>query len=270
MIVLPPTWFIGCGHMAGALVEGWRKADVDLSEAIAIRPSGRQVEGVRTVTAIPDGPPPLRCVLGFKPQSLGAIAPVLSPKLSSQTVLVSMLVGVEAKTLRGLFPQVQSIVRIMPNLPVGERAGVTALFSVDAEPDLRQRMMGLFGLLGLAHWAQSERELGAIGSVAGAGPAYVARFIAALARAGARQGLAPELADRVALQTVLGTATMAAARRESMGDIARRVASPKGTTEAGLAVLDAGDALDRLVAETIAAAARRAAELAADAREESR
>lgn len=256
--------------MAGALVEGWRKADVDLSEAIAIRPSGRQVEGMRTVTEIPDGPPPLRCVLGFKPQSLGAIAPELSPKLSSQTVLVSMLAGVEAKTLRGLFPQVQSIVRIMPNLPVGERAGVTALFSEDAAPDLRQRMKGLFGLLGLAHWAQSEPELAAIGSVAGAGPAYVARFIAALARAGARQGLAPELADRVALQTVLGTATMAAARRESMGDIARRVASPKGTTEAGLAVLDAGDALDRLVAETIAAAARRAAELAADAREESR
>ena len=256
--------------MAGALVEGWRKADVDFSQALAIRPSGRQVEGVRTVTFIPDGPPPLRCVLGFKPQSLGAIAPELSPKLSPETVLVSMLAGVEASTLRGLFPHVQSVVRIMPNLPVGERVGVTALFSEDADPDLRQRMKGLFGLLGLALWAESEAELAAIGSVAGAGPAYVARFIAALARAGVRQGLAPELADRVALQTVLGTATMAAARGESMGDIARRVASPKGTTEAGLAVLDADGALDRLVAETIAAAARRAAELAADARERPR
>jgi pyrroline-5-carboxylate reductase len=68
------------------------------------------------------------------------------------------------------------------------------------------------------------------------------------------------------LETVLGTALMADAREESMDDVARRVASPNGTTEAGLAVLDADGALDRLVAETIAAAARRGAELAAEAR----
>ena len=59
---------------------------------------------------------------------------------------------------------------------------------------------------------------------------------------------------------------MAGARGETMADIARRVASPQGTTEAGLAVLDADGALDRLVAETIEAAARRGAELAAAAR----
>ena len=265
MIALPPTWFVGCGNMAGALIEGWQKADVDFSEAIAVRPSGRQVEGVRTVTFLPDGPP-LRCVLGFKPQLLGVIAPELSPKLSPDTVLVSMLAGVEAATLRGLFPHVQSVVRIMPNLPVGERLGVVALYSQDADPDLRKRMKALFGLIGLAVWTQAETNLAAIGSVAGAGPAYVARFIAALARAGEQQGLSPDVADKVALQTVLGTATMAGARGETMADVARRVASPKGTTEAGLAVLDADGALDRLIAETIEAAARRGAELAAAAR----
>jgi pyrroline-5-carboxylate reductase len=51
-----------------------------------------------------------------------------------------------------------------------------------------------------------------------------------------------------------------------MAEVARRVASPNGTTEAGLAVLDADDALDRLIAETIAAAARRGAQLAEEAR----
>jgi pyrroline-5-carboxylate reductase len=78
--------------------------------------------------------------------------------------------------------------------------------------------------------------------------------------------LSPDVADRIALETVLGTALMADAREESMDDVARRVASPNGTTEAGLAVLDADGALDRLVAETITAAARRGAELAAEAR----
>jgi len=266
LVALPSTWFVGCGHMAGALIGGWQTAGVDFSEAVAIRPSGREVTGVRTVTAIPDEPPPLRCVLGFKPQMLRAIASDLAPRLSSATVLVSMLAGVEAETLRGLFPQVQSVVRIMPNLPVAERRGVTGLFSQDAEPDLRRRMQALFGLLGLAVWTEREAELGAIGSVAGAGPAYVARFIAALARAGVARGLEPDLAARIALETVLGTALMAEARGETMANVARRVASPNGTTEAGLIVLDQADALDHLIAETIAAAARRGAELAEEAR----
>ena len=154
----------------------------------------------------------------------------------------------------------------MPNLPVEVRRGVTALFSTDASDELRKRMRGLFGLVGAAIWTETEAELAAIGSVAGAGPAYVARFVAALAKAGEGRGLSPEVASRIALETVLGTALMAEGRGETMDEVARRVASPKGTTEAGLAVLDAGGALDGLVAETIAAASRRGAELAQEAR----
>ena len=266
MIKLPSVWFVGCGNMAGALIEGWRKADVDFSEAIAVRPSGKPVEGLRTVTEIPDGPPPARCVLGFKPQKLDEIVPKLAPRLSDETVVVSMLAGVEVASLRERFPQVQSIVRIMPNLPVSERKGVTALFSPDADADLRARMGQLFGLLGIAIWTDTEAEFGAIGALAGAGPAYVARFIAAMAQAGEERGLQPDVSARIALQTVLGTAAMAEARGEDMGSIAQRVASPKGTTEAGLAVLDEGDALDRLVSKTLQAASRRSAELAAAAR----
>ena len=252
--------------MAGALISGWRSADVDFSNAIAIRPSGKQVEGVTTVTELPDGPPPLRCVLGFKPQKLAEVAPRLASRLSEETIVVSMLAGVEAETLRSLFPQVQAVVRIMPNLAVEVRRGVTALYSADDLPDHRPRLQFLFDLLGSGIWCETEAELAAIGSVAGAGPAYVARFIAALAKAGVARGLTPEVARQIALQTVLGTAVMAERHGESMEGIARRVASPNGTTEAGLAVLDADGALDRLVAETIAAAARRGAELAAEAR----
>lgn len=264
MVQLPPTWFVGCGHMAGALIEGWQKAGVDFSAAVAIRPSGASVSGVRTVRSLPDEPPPLRCVLGFKPQKLAEIAPLLEPRLSPDTVLVSMLAGVEAETLRTLFPTVQSVVRIMPNLAVAERHGVTALFSRDAAPDLRNRMEGLFGLLGTAIWTTEEAELAAIGSLAGAGPAYVARFIAALSKAGVERGLDPASANRLALETVLGTAAMAKARNETMDSIADRVASPNGTTEAGLAVLDAE--LDRLIGRTLEAASRRGAELAEAAR----
>ena len=259
------TWFVGCGNMAGAMVEGWRKAGVDLSEAIAIRPSGKPVEGVPTATELPDGAPAL-VMLGFKPQKLDEVAPELAPKIGRNTVLISILAGVEAASLRRRFPNAGAIVRAMPNLPVSEGRGIVALYSEDADASLREQLGALFRNLGHVHWASDEREVAAIGALAGAGPAYVARFIAALAKAGEARGLAPGLAQAIALETVAGTAIMAEARGEAMDEVARRVASPNGTTEAGLAVLDAGGPLDRLIAETIAAAARRGAQLADQAR----
>jgi pyrroline-5-carboxylate reductase len=140
---------------------------------------------------------------------------------------------------------------------------VIALYSDDAEDSLRTQLSELAAALGYAMWTSTEAGLGAIGSVAGAGPAYVARFVDALAKAGVRRGLPDNIAATIALETVLGTAWMAAATRDSMDDLVRRVASPNGTTEAGLAVLDPH--LDGLIAVTIEAAARRAAELADEA-----
>jgi pyrroline-5-carboxylate reductase len=151
----------------------------------------------------------------------------------------------------------------MPNLPVSEGRGVVALVG---EGPNDPALENFFAPLGLIHLARDEAEFGAVGSLAGAGPAYVARFIAAMAKAGVERGLDPADSSAIALQTVLGTALMAEAHGEDMDSVARRVASPKGTTEAGLAMLDEGGALDRLVSKTLEAAARRSAELAAAAR----
>ena len=262
-----PTWFVGCGNMGGAIVAGWRVAGVDLSSAVAIRPSGKPVEGMRTVSSIADaGRPPELVVLGFKPQKLDEIGPQLRTFLTSKTVLVSILAGVRAESLRERFPGVASVVRAMPNLPVAVRRGVIALYSADADEGTRQQLSNIFAPLGYAPWVSDEAKFGAVGSVAGAGPAYVARFIAALAKAGEKEGLSRELAQTIALETVLGTAWMAASSGEAMESVARRVASPKGTTEAGLAVLDHDAVLDNLVAIAIEAAARRGRELAEEAR----
>ncbi|HET7817511.1 MAG TPA: pyrroline-5-carboxylate reductase dimerization domain-containing protein [Sphingomicrobium sp.] len=278
-----PTWFVGCGNMAGAMVEGWRSAGIDLSGAVVIRPSGRPVEGLRTVPSVAEavapatgvvnissngnaGGSPRLVILGFKPQQLNEAAPELARWVAPGTVVVSILAGVEVATLRERFPNAGAIVRALPNLPVAVRRGVVALYSDDADENAREMLSQLFAPLGFALWANSEASLAAIGSVAGAGPAYVARFVDALAKAGTERGLSRELAGTIALETVLGTAWMAATTGEGMDALARRVASPKGTTEAGLAVLDTEQVLDKLVALTVAAAARRGAELAEEAR----
>lgn len=264
--VLPsPTWFVGCGNMGSAIIAGWRAAGIDLGQAVVIRPSGAPVVGVRTVTTLAQaGAPPKLVVLAVKPQKLDEVAQQLKPWLTSKAVVVSILAGVEAASLKQRFPNAAAVVRAMPNLPVAIRRGVVALYSEDADDAQRQQLAELFAPLGFAPWMADEAKFAAVGSVAGAGPAYVARFIAALTKAGEARGLSNEIASTIALETVLGTGWMAAASGETMDDVVRRVASPGGTTETGLAVLDEG--LDDLVKATIDAAADRGAQLAADAR----
>lgn len=263
-----PTWFAGCGNMGGAILDGWRTGGLDLGAVTVIRPSGKPVAGARTVTSFADaGPPPRLLVLAFKPQKLDEIAPDLRRFLSGNTVVVSLLAGVEVASLRHRFPGVGAIVRATPNLAVAVRRGVTGLYSADTDPSMQDEINNLFSALGFAIWMNSEAALAALGAVAGAGPAYVARFIEGLTRAGEQRGLSREIAATIARETVLGTAWMAATTGESMGSIARRVASPKGTTEAGLAVLDHDGVLDKLLALTIEAAAKRGAELAQEAKQ---
>jgi pyrroline-5-carboxylate reductase len=264
-----PTWFVGCGNMGGAILDGWRVGGLDLSPVTVIRPSGEPVDGVRVIASplAASGGAPRLVVLAFKPQKLAEIAPQLRPHLRADTVVVSILAGVEIATLRSHFPEAGGVIRAMPNLPVAVRRGVTGLYGDASDRQLKQQIGDLFVALGFAMWMADEQKLAALGSVAGAGPAYVARFIDALAKAGMKRGLTEEIASILALETVLGTAWMAATKGESMDSLAKRVASPKGTTQAGLDVLDHDQVLDQLVAVTIDAAARRGAELAQEAKQ---
>lgn len=259
-----PAWLVGCGNMAGAMVEGWRASGLDLADITVIRPSGTPVEGVRTVTDYPDEQPRF-VMLGFKPQKLDEVAPALARHIGGQTVLVSMLAGVTSATLRDRFPKARAVVRIMPNLPVAQVQGVVAIYSTDGDQDELAVVRQLMASLGMIAWCETEDELGVIGAVAAAGVAYVARFGDALAKSGEALGLRPILARMIAEQTLIGTSAFAAATGSHMTEIARKVASPKGTTEQGLAVLDAADGLQPLVDRTLEAAIRRGQELAAEA-----
>ncbi len=256
--------------MGQAIVEGWRSAGFDLSGLTIIRPSGAEVAGVRTVSSPADaGAAPKVAVLAMKPGQLDDAVDALRSRLTAKTMLVSILAGVEIDSLRQRFPGVRTVVRAMPNLAVAARRGVIALVGESEDEAIKREAAQLFQPLGFAPWMVDEKRFSAVGAVAGAGPAYVARFIAALAKAGEKQGLSPEMAATVALETVFGTAWMAASSGEEMDAIARRVASPGGTTEAGLAVLDRNGVFEELVALAIGAAARRGNALARGARDPS-
>jgi pyrroline-5-carboxylate reductase len=262
-----PLWFVGCGNMGAAMLDGWVAAGVDPGELTVIRPSGRPVgHGVRVLTGFPQDEVPAIVLLAMKPYQLDDVAPALAPILDPGTVLVSILAGVELASLRARFPGPRTILAAMPNLPVRLGKGVVNLCGEGADPAARAGAMALMAALGHAEWFDDESLYGLAGDLTGAGPAFLFRFIDALAAAGDALGLPGEQAARLALRMVEGAAALAAASPDDPATLARRVASPGGTTEAGLKVLDTERALAALMLRTLEASRRRELEMAAAAR----
>jgi len=263
-----PIWLVGCGNMAGAMLRRWLDCGLDPREVTVIRKSGAPVaDGVTVLTAPPpDGPVPALVLLGVKPQMLDLVAPALAPTLSEETLLVSILAGVELEALRRRFAVPHGIVRAMPNTPVAVGQGVVALASDSAEQSLRERAQALMEPLGLVEWVD-ESLFDVATALAGCGPAFLFRFIDALAEAGADAGLPADQAARFALAMVRGAATLAAVADESPRALADRVASPGGSTRRGLDVLDEDNGLNPLIRNTLTAAILRNREMAEAARQ---
>jgi pyrroline-5-carboxylate reductase len=261
-------WLVGCGNMGGAMLGRWMDAGLNPAGVTVIDPGAPQVPpGVRVVADLRDaGAAPDMILLAVKPQLIDSVAQALSSAFEGRMpLLVSILAGVEESVLRTRFG-VEAVVRAMPNLPVGIGKGVVALYTQAADEGLRAVAERLMRPLGLVEWIADETQFDAVTALSGCGPGFVYRFIDALASAGAALGLPREQAARLAKATVEGSALLAAAATESPAVLADRVASPGGSTREGLNVLDHDDALVTLMTATLAAAARRNAEMAAAAR----
>ena len=258
-------WLFGCGNMAGAMLARWLEQGVDPAGITVIRKSGRPVApGVRVLTGVPTGErPPAALMIGVKPQMLDAVADGVAAAAGPQTLLLSIMAGTTTGTLGSHFPRAGAIVRAMPNTPVAIGRGVVGLHAARGTDDQRALAMAMMQPLGLAEWIADEALFDAVTALSGSGPAFLFRFIDALARGGAALGLPADQAARFACATVEGAAVLAAAADEDPGALAERVASPGGSTRKGLDVLDEGDALTGLVTRTLEAARRRNAEMAA-------
>lgn len=257
---------VGCGNMGGAMLAGWLAGGFAASGFTVVDP---------VLAAAPDGVTLLRdlpaaggfdaVLLGFKPQQWAEASAPLVPLCGPGTVVLSILAGVEIETLRGRFPAAGGIVRIMPNLAAALGKSPMGLFGkVDAAG--RAMVDRLLAPLGQAEWVDNEAAMHLITALAGSGPAFVYRVIDALAAGAAALGLPRDQADRLALSMVEGAAALAVRSPESPGQLADRVASPGGTTRAGLDVLDAEGRLQLLIEDTLRAARDRSAEMAAEAR----
>lgn len=259
-------WLIGCGNMAGAMLRRWIDAGSVAPEQLFVldRHELALPSGVRQGRALPADGLPDAVMLGVKPQQLDDVAAALAQRLAGIPLLLSILAGVEEPALAARF-DAGAIVRVMPNLPVALGKGVVALNSLSADAQARQAVDHLMHPLGQVEWIKAD-QFDAVTALAGCGPAFLYRFVEALTAGATDLGLPADQALRLALATVEGAAAMAAAADDEPGVLADRVASPGGSTREGLNVLDADRALNRLLAATLAASARRNAQMAAAAR----
>jgi pyrroline-5-carboxylate reductase len=265
----PTLLLVGCGRMGSALLRGWR-ARGGISRFLVVEPAGMpaEVAGAANIAwhRAPDTlPPELRpevVVFALKPQTIDAVLPVYRRWVDPATVFLSIVAG---KTLAGLARHLghAALVRTMPNLPAAIGCGFTvACANALVTPDQRQRCEALLGAVGESAWVDDEALLDAVTAVSGSGPAYVFLLIEALAQAGEREGLPPDLALRLARSTVRGAGALAQLSDESPAQLRQSVTSPGGTTQAALDLLMAADGLEALMVHAVAAAAARSRVLA--------
>lgn len=165
--------------------------------------------------------------------------------------------------MRGWLPGDSRVVRAMPNTPALIGAGISALASDSgAGAEDLERAGVVLGAVGDVVRVP-ERLLDAVTGLSGSGPAYVYLFIEALCEAGIREGLPASVARDLAVQTVVGAASMVRETGEHPALLRERVTSPGGTTAAGLAALEQGGLRAALLAAVEAATAR-SRELARD------
>lgn len=260
--------FLGAGQMATALAGGWAKAgllDVSRSRASDPVPAARskfeQATGVKTIGT--NAEVVRDCdviVLAVKPQVMAAVLAEVRPHVAARHLVVSIAAGVTLKTLADGLGSDTRLVRVMPNTPclVGASASGYAAGAAATSDDLA--LVGkLFGAVGKA-FSVAESLLDAVTGLSGSGPAFVYVLIEALADGGVRVGLPRDVAQSLAAQTVLGAAKMVLETGTHPAALKDAVASPGGTTIAGLHALERGGFRAALM-DAVEAATKRSQEL---------
>ena len=259
--------FLGGGNMASALIGGLVAKGVSAANlsAVEVNSEARERLAMRFGIRVADSPQTLLAgcdtvVLAVKPQDMRAALAPLAPLVTAKLV-ISIAAGVRLEAISRWLGGHGNLVRAMPNTPALIGAGITGLYAAPGvDRTGRLHAEEILRASGEVVWVPEERLLDPVTALSGSGPAYVFWFIEQLAASGTKLGLAPETAQRLALETVLGAARLAAQSDETPGMLRERVTSQGGTTEAALKVFGEEKMAERLE-RALKAASERGAEL---------
>jgi len=256
---------VGAGKMATALALAWKERGL-AGKLIASDPYPAAREAFARVTGATvtdENASVLQLadvvILAIKPQKLDEVLAPLREGAAPPRLVISILAGISTARLEKALGHGR-VVRVMPNTPclVGESATGFCLGTGATQADA-DATRALFGAVGRV-FELPEGQLDAVTGLSGSGPAYVFQIIEAMADGGVLAGLPRDIAQSLAAQTVLGAAKMVLETGRHPGQLKDDVASPGGTTIAGLLAMEQGGVRAALM-NAVMAAARRSKEL---------
>ncbi|HEX4449877.1 MAG TPA: pyrroline-5-carboxylate reductase [Kofleriaceae bacterium] len=260
--------FVGAGNMAEALIRGLVRGNhVAATRIVASAPRRERLAELAAAYGIDvttDNASVAErasvVVLSVKPQILDKVLREIADRLKPGTVLISIAAGVDTATIEAAVPDGVRVVRAMPNTPALVGAAATAVSGGKraVETDLAIAR-ALFDAVGITV-ELDESQLDAVTGLSGSGPAYIFLILEALADAGVKVGLARRNAQRLAAQTVMGSAKLLLETDEHPGKLKDMVTSPGGTAIAGLHTLEEGGLRTTLM-NAVETATKRAREL---------
>lgn len=258
---------IGAGNMGEAILRGLHQKGMSGGIVVSESRSDRRdhIKKNYGVEAIPDNQKLASqaqvIILAVKPQELKGVLQDIAPALDSSTLLISIAAGASLAAIASILAKDVRLIRAMPNIAALALESATALSpGGGASAEDMEVAQEIFNAMGRTV-VIPELLMDAVTGMSGSGPAYVCLFIEALADGGVRMGLPRKDALELAIQTVLGTARLLSEQGEHPTHLKDRVASPGGTTIAGIAALEA-KGFRGAVMEAVAAATQRSKELA--------
>lgn len=264
-----PFLLVGAGKMGGAMLSGWMAEGIDPSAIVVCdpQPAPEMVDllsrhGVRHVPAVSADIAPSVVLIAVKPQMMDKVLPDLAPAVQPDTLILSVAAGTPISKFQSALGPVP-VARAMPNTPAMVARGITAVYPTESVSEAQKATIDtLLAAVGKVVWLETEDQIDLVTGVSGSGPAYVFLLAECLAEAGRAAGLPENLAKNLAEATVSGAGELMHQSDDPPSTLRKNVTSPNGTTAAALEVLMAGDGLQPLMTEAVAAAIKRARELA--------
>jgi pyrroline-5-carboxylate reductase len=199
-------------------------------------------------------------VIAVKPQNVVSLIEEIRGGIDREALLVSIVAGFPIDRLQLLLGWKAKIARAMPNTPSQIKKGMTALtYSPEVSTEEKAFTRRMFNRIGKTA-VVPESQMDAVTALSGSGPAYLFTFVEALVAGGISAGLSEQVAFQLVSQTIFGSIKMLIKSGFTPGEQIKKVASPGGTTQAGLLALETGGFREAVIS-AVGAAARRAAEL---------
>ena len=263
-----PLVLVGAGKMGAAMLKGWLDGGLDRTAVVVVDPAPPPDSAaflararIHARRAPPQGVTAKVIVVAVKPQIIADVLPGLKPLVGRGTVTLSIAAGTTLANL-AMGIGAGAIVRSIPNTPAQVGRGITAAIASDRVSKAAKALVTrLLEAVGEVVWVDDEDLIDAVTAVSGSGPAYVFWLVECLAEAAVAAGLDAASAQRLARATVTGAGELLYRSDLPAAQLRKNVTSPKGTTEAALKVLMAGNGLAPLMKKAVAAAKKRSREL---------